>query len=1304
VSDSKNRSSTELMPTVTDEEPTNVLLRPSRDIVVHPQSIGRYRVERLLGEGGFGLVYLAHDDVLCRCVAIKVPHADLVAGPEEAESYLQEARTVANLDHPHIVPVFDVGSTEQFPCFVVSKYVDGTDLAKKQKSSRLTLGESVAVIATVAEALHYAHKQGLVHRDVKPSNILLDKEGKPFVGDFGLALHDDDVGTGTTYAGTLSYMSPEQALGEGHRLDGRSDVFGLGVMLYELLTGRRPFLAVSRGELRRVIAKAEVRPLRQIDDAIPKELERVCLKALSRRVSDRYATARDMADDLRLFLAGASAEETASVQGRVPEQVGASGPPTSRALFPSDDAVKVVPKGLRSFDATDADFFLQLLPGPRDREGLPDSIRFWKSHIESGDGSSAIPVGLIYGPSGCGKSSLMKAGLLPLLAKAVHVIYVESTPEDTEVHILRDLRRQLPGLPDDLGLVETLAALRRGRFLGPGRKVLLVLDQFEQWLHADRHEEDPVLVQALRQCDGMRLQAIVMVRDDFWLAVSRFMQALEVRIREGENSRLVDLFDPLHARKVLSFLGQAYGCLPAKLGSCSTEQDALLDQAVAELAQEGKVISVRLALFAEMMKLRPWVPASLKEVGGVGQLESTFLRETFSATTAPAAHRCHHKAARRVLKALLPESGSGIRGCSRSREHLLNVSGYSARSAAFDELLTILDSELRLITPTSAAGQTIGMSDAETSEPPPTERHYQLTHDYVVRSMRTWLDLEDERTAGGRAALRLRRRSENWQTSPENKQLPSLWETATIALLTRPSAWTPVERRMMHRAQRYHLARIAALAVPLILVCCVVAIWLRVQFEVGQLLDASPKAVPQAIENLRPYAFVVAPILRQKALDPSQDSLRRLHAACALAALGEPETDVVVSAASAAPKDERENIYAALSADASTARSSLRRRFAELKEELPGAERSRAIIAWFALTQGEPEPAVEMTRLDAPPAGRAHFVDALPDLAVWTEESIDILADSGQKDLRSAVCAGLGRLQLGSLPPKQASRIRDAVKALFDRSPDAGTRAAARHALQAWGEPAPPPGCSGQNEVAGEWFVNSLGMTMVRIPAGKLQRAEPNDEVSVPRTLDIASFWLADCEVTVAEFLQFREDTDELDGWQFDSKVSPSPEHPINYVSWVDAVPFLNWLSRQEGLPEFYVQRDGHWTISDPSGVGYRLPIETEWEYACRCGSVQAYAFGDSVELLDRYAVFGTAFGTAKCRSRLPNGWGLSDMHGNVWEWCERRSGSDLEEQVIRGGSFDNPAANLRAAHRQPQHPLTRLNGIGLRVARSISP
>ncbi len=176
---------------------------PRDDTPPQPDRIGRYRVERVLGKGGFGLVYLAHDDQLERSVAIKVPHRKLVEEAGVADIYLTEARTVAKLDHPHIVPVYDVGQTEQFPCYVVSKFVDGCDLAGKLKQSRLPLDEAVGLVATIAEALHYAHKQGLVHRDIKPGNILLDKSNTPFVADFGLALREQDRGKRHGYLALL---------------------------------------------------------------------------------------------------------------------------------------------------------------------------------------------------------------------------------------------------------------------------------------------------------------------------------------------------------------------------------------------------------------------------------------------------------------------------------------------------------------------------------------------------------------------------------------------------------------------------------------------------------------------------------------------------------------------------------------------------------------------------------------------------------------------------------------------------------------------------------------------------------------------------------------------------------------------------------------------------------------------------------------------------------------------------------------------------------------------------------------------
>jgi len=230
---------------VTQDHQGNPIQKYEGSPAKHPQRIGRYRIEKVLGEGGFGLVYLAQDEQLNRPVAVKVPHAKLISKSEDAEAYLAEARTVANLDYLGIVPVHDVGSTEACPCYIVSKYIQGTDLATKVKQHRLQYREAAELVATVADALHYAHKQGLVHRDVKPGNILISNDGKPYVVDFGLALLEENIGKGPKYAGTPAYMSPEQASGEGHRVDGRSDIFSLGVVFNELLVGRPPFRGKS---------------------------------------------------------------------------------------------------------------------------------------------------------------------------------------------------------------------------------------------------------------------------------------------------------------------------------------------------------------------------------------------------------------------------------------------------------------------------------------------------------------------------------------------------------------------------------------------------------------------------------------------------------------------------------------------------------------------------------------------------------------------------------------------------------------------------------------------------------------------------------------------------------------------------------------------------------------------------------------------------------------------------------------------------------------------------------------------------
>jgi eukaryotic-like serine/threonine-protein kinase len=857
--------------------------------------IGRYRIIRRLGQGGFGRVYLSHDDDLDRHVAIKVPNPERIAYPEDVEAYLNEARILARLDHPNIVPVFDVGRTEDGLCFVVSKLVEGSDLAVRIEQARPSFRDSAELVATIAEALHYAHTRGLVHRDVKPANILIDVSGKPCLADFGLALKDEDYGKGGGLAGTPSYMSPEQAKGEGHLVDGRSDIFSLGVVFYELLTGRRPFRGDSLREIIEQVTQAEARPPRQIDDTIPKELERICLKALSKRASERYTTAKDMAEDLQEFIktTGATISPAAPV---VPVAIPPAStqevtpvPSTSKQSDSDQRPIRIVPKGLRSFDQNDADFFLELLPGPRDRDGLPDSIRFWKRKIEQIDESFRL--GLIYGPSGCGKSSLVRAGLLPRLGKHVLPVYVEATPEETEARLLKGLRKACPELGHGLGLVDSLANLRRGRILPPERKVLLVLDQFEQWLHAKRSEENTELIAALRHCDGEHLQAIVLVRDDFWMAATRFMRGLEIRLIEGENSAAVDLFDLLHSKRVLTAFGLAYRVLPDRASEFTPEQQAFIDQSVTGLAQDGKIISVRLALFAEMVKGKPWTPATLKEVGGTEGIGLTFLEETFSASSAPPEHRLHQKAAQAVLKALLPESGTDIKGQMKSRQQLQETSGYANRPSDFNDLLRILDPELRLITPTDPEG-----SPGEGQQTTASGQYYQLTHDYLVHSLCDWLTRKQRETRRGRAGLRLAERSASWNAKPENRHLPSPLDWANMRLLTRKREWTEPQRKMMKRAGRVHGLRALGLVMLISLIT-----WggiegygtLRASALVESLQKVGTPDVPAIVKQLSGYRRWADPQLVNAV--QSSDDREHLHASLALLTVDASQVDYLFS-------------------------------------------------------------------------------------------------------------------------------------------------------------------------------------------------------------------------------------------------------------------------------------------------------------------------------------------------------------------------------------------------------------------------
>ncbi|MGE0534132.1 MAG: serine/threonine-protein kinase [Pirellulales bacterium] len=283
-----------------------------------PRHVGRFQIRRLLGHGGFGIVFLAYDAALDREAALKLPRAEILLSSKMRDRFVREAQAAAMLDHPGIVPIYETGELG-LVSYILSAYCKGPTLAQWLKECKSPVPPKTAarIVAHLANAVQHAHDRGVLHRDLKPSNVLLEPSDEltddfPFVprlSDFGLAKRlepTDDATRPGTLLGTPRYMAPEQVRGDERGVGVQTDVYALGVILYELLAGAPPYVGGTDQETFRKIENESPSLMLLRDRAVPLDLETVCFKSLEKEPAARYQSARELADDLRRFLAGDS--------------------------------------------------------------------------------------------------------------------------------------------------------------------------------------------------------------------------------------------------------------------------------------------------------------------------------------------------------------------------------------------------------------------------------------------------------------------------------------------------------------------------------------------------------------------------------------------------------------------------------------------------------------------------------------------------------------------------------------------------------------------------------------------------------------------------------------------------------------------------------------------------------------------------------------------------------------------------------------------------------------------------------------
>lgn len=726
-----------------------------------PTRIGRYTVRRSLGEGAFGTVYLAHDTELDRPVAIKIPRTSALKSALPLADLLREARRAASLRHPNIVTIHDLGQADGY-CYIISEYIDGSNLAERMLQARPTFRESALLVAQVAEALHAAHRLGLVHRDIKPSNILVDRNGQAHVADFGLAImNGESPGDSAWCAGTPQYMSPEQVQPGADRVDARSDLYSLGVVLYELLSAKRPFAANSLEELFAQIRQADLTLPHVWEPRVPAELERICLKAMARHPSERYASAADLAQELREWQANAEGlpravhdfdvrpddavtliPQARSTQIRLPEPGAAQEPPATWPL------------GLCAFDASRSEAYQELWQAAL----APGSVMPWQELLDwiGTDGQGAARMGVLRGAPGSGKTSLVRAGLLARLPDRWTSVELSGDPRSDDAKLRQAIH-------------DLVASCENSTPHASNNRLLVVVDDID--FSPDPTPAARLLETWFAQVDE-RLGADAR-RCVHWLLVSRtpIVPATPRLPRLADDATWRVFSAPVisedEARRLLHRLGAGYRCLPGEVADCTPAQCALLDQAARLVVGDQGASLLMLKLLVEVIKGRPWNVATLAGRDTHAVFLKECLDDAFQYESSVLEPRLQKRAARILLGNLLAQHDAAT--VFQPRESLRRDSPFRDRTVDFTKLIRVLTTELGLLE-TNDAGDP------------------RLAHASLRQEVLDWVNAEESRPV---AKPPMDSDSAARAPLPPSSSLPTWLEWANTLLGRRAQRWQP---------------------------------------------------------------------------------------------------------------------------------------------------------------------------------------------------------------------------------------------------------------------------------------------------------------------------------------------------------------------------------------------------------------------------------------------------------------------------------------------------------------------------------